>query len=324
MALALDVALIAVAAAFALFAGANDGGALLVTSLNTAAVRPLTAAVLLIAAVIAAPAIFGTGVASTLAGRLVAFQGSDDRLALVLAVTGAIAVVVALARAGLPTSLTLALIGGIVGVGIGGGLPIAWTWVAVVLLIAAAAPVVGLLAAYGLGWLWRHLPVRIAVVRQVRHGHRLGLVLQAFAYGSNDGQKMLCVFALAVPAATDHGRVVAPVWMLFAVGGLFAVGLALGVRRYGRRLRATVPALTPVHTVTAQLSAAMAVTGSAAAGAPVSMTQSITGALIGSSLSGGTGRIRWRPAAGLVAAWVLTLPVAGLVVALPAMFLIRW
>lgn len=320
----MDIALIVVAMVFAVFTGINDGGALLVTSLKMDSVRPLTAAALLAVTVVVAPAIFGTQVATTLSSRLVRFSGQDqDQLALLLAVLGATVVVIVLARGGLPTSLTLALIGGILGVGVGGGLPIAWSWVIVVLLVAAAAPFAGLAAAFGVARLWRALVLPSTVARQVRHAHRFALVFQAFAYGTNDGQKMLAVFALAIPAGLDEDGVVVRAWMLVTVGALFALGTLAGVRRYGMRLGSTMGALSPVHAVTAQLSAAVAVTGSAAAGAPASMTQSITGALIGSGLTDGGSRIRWQHAARIVAAWIVTLPIAMAVVALPAALLLR-
>lgn len=321
-----EIALIAIAVVFAVFAGANDGGTLLAVSLKLDPVRPATVAVVLTLAVAAAPIVLGTRVATTLAGRLVHFDAGAEAsadLALLLAVAGAVAVVALLSRGGLPTSLTLALIGGMLGVGLGGGLAVSWGWTVFVLAVAAVAPFAGLAMAVLILRLWHALSRRGSVGRQVRYAQLAGLALQGVAYGTNDGQKMLAVFALAVPAAIDDGRVVPPVWMVLAVGGLFAVGMLLGVRRYGMRLGSTVGAFTPVRAVTTQLSAALAVTGSAAAGAPASMTQSITGALLGSGLGAGMTRIRWDQAVKILVAWVVTVPVALAVVALPAALLLR-
>lgn len=318
-----EIALIVVAGLFAMFNGANDGGTLLATSLKLASWRPLAAALVLSVSVAVAPALFGTQVATTLAERLVSFHGPQGRLALLVAVTGTTAVVVGLSRGGMPTSLTLALIGAILGVGLGAGLPVAWSSVALVLVLAAAAPFAGLLGAWAVARVWAILPVRATVGRQVRHLHPLGLVLQAFAYGTNDGQKMLAVFALAAAGGTTGGRVATQAWMLLAACVLFAIGILVGIRRYGARMSSAVLPITPVNAVTAQLSAAAAVMCSAAAGAPVSMTQSVAGGLLGSGLAERTGRVRWHQAGGIAATWLLTLPAAALVTALPAAVLVR-
>ena len=66
----------------------------------------------------------------------------------------------------------------------------------------------------------------------------------------------------------------------------------------------------PFHVVSAELSAGVAVLGSTALGAPVSMTQSVTGGLVGSGASEGLTRIRWKIALRVGVAWVVTLPAA--------------
>jgi inorganic phosphate transporter, PiT family len=52
------------------------------------------------------------------------------------------------------------------------------------------------------------------------------------------------------------------------------------------------------------------VLGTGAVGAPVSMTQAVAGGLVGAGGTRGWSRVRWRAAAQLGVAWVLTLPTA--------------
>lgn len=59
-----------------------------------------------------------------------------------------------------------------------------------------------------------------------------------------------------------------------------------------------------------ELSSASVVLFSSALGAPVSMTQAIAGAMVGTEMSHGVGRIRWRQFASMGSAWVVTLPAA--------------
>ena len=314
-----EIALVVVACLFALFAGANDGGSLLATSLKTTSLRPLTATVVLAATVGLVPLVFGTQVATTLADRLVTFDGSRNLAVLLVAVAGATLVVAALSRRGLPTSLTLALIGSIIGAGLGAGFAVAWPWVLGVLALAVAAPIVGLLGARIVTRLLAVPRARTALSRRLRRLHRIGFALLAFAYSANDGQKILAVLVLASSAGdVDPQGVPAAPLTLLSASALFLVGALFGIRRYATRLGSAVLPVSPVHGVTAQLSAVAAVTGSAAAGMPVSMTQVIAGALVGSGLAESSRRVRWNQAVSIVGAWVLTVPAATAVCALAA------
>lgn len=78
--------------------------------------------------------------------------------------------------------------------------------------------------------------------------------------------------------------------LLALIAVLFTLGMLLGIRRLGGTLTSGVMLARPVHVVTAELSAAAAVLGSTAVGAPVSMTQSITAALVGTGIKEGYGR----------------------------------
>lgn len=103
---------IVAAAAFAVVSGANDGGTLVAMGLKVTSIKPLVAIGLLTLAVVTGPFLFGTQVATTLADRLVSFEGAVGDSALLVAVIAALSIVTVLSRRGLPTSLTLALMGG--------------------------------------------------------------------------------------------------------------------------------------------------------------------------------------------------------------------
>lgn len=298
------------AAAFAVINGTNDGGTLVANGLKVSSLRPLTASGIVLAGIVVVPFLFGTGVATTLVGRLVVFEGRFGQLALAAAILAATLVTVALTRRGLPTSLTLALIGGITGAGLGAGLPVAWETVGLVLLLAALAPVVGGVIAYLLSGVPVPLPRGASGRRVVDNAHRLGFGLQCVAYGANDGQKMLAVFAIAAGQATGSVR---PSWsLLLAIATLFVLGLMLGLPRIAAVINSGVMTSRPYDSVVAELSSATAVLGSAAVGMPVSMTQTITGGLVGVGTRTGLGRIRWEVVSRVGAAWALTLPLAAL------------
>lgn len=105
--------LLALAALFAVINGANDGGAMVATTLRVPGQRAVVSIAALSAALVVVPAVVGTGVASTLTSGLV--RASDDAQAELIAtgVIAAVVVVAVLTRWGLPTSLTLGVVGGI-------------------------------------------------------------------------------------------------------------------------------------------------------------------------------------------------------------------
>jgi inorganic phosphate transporter, PiT family len=310
----MEAVLLVAAGLFAVLNGANDGGTLVAMGLKIPSAKPLAALLLLSAAVGATPILLGTAVATTLAERLVSFEGSSGQLGLLVAIAVATAVVVALTRLSLPTSLTLSLVGAMTGAGWASGLAVSWTVLAFVLALAAAAPLVGAALAFALSRVALRISAPGGAHRKVRRLHQLAFTMQCVAYGANDGQKMLAVFLVA------FGTIGQPPSMavLFIIGVLFMFGAAIGVRRFSGTLATGVLPARPLNFVAAELSAASSVLGSAALGAPVSMTQAVTGGLIGSGINEGYRRIRWKTALHIVIAWGVTLPTAAVVAAIGA------
>ncbi|MGH3328567.1 MAG: inorganic phosphate transporter [Streptomycetales bacterium] len=286
--------------------GANDGGAILAIGLKLPRLRVWAALAALAGSLAVVPLVLGTAVAATFTNRLVSFGGG--RTAMVVGVLTALAVVVALSRSGQPTSLTLATVGGLTGAGAGYGLPVSTGWVVYVLALGVAAPVVGGVAAAGVS---RLLP-RFLAGGALGRAHQAGFALECLAYAANDGQKMLAVVAIATVTASPAD---VPVGAIVVMAVLFAAGSVYGLPRAGRSLGGQILAVRPVHAVSAEIAAAGTVLGCAALGAPVSMTQSVAGGLIGAGVTHGPGRVRWHAATKIAVAWLLTLPVSILVAA---------
>ncbi|MGI5274377.1 anion permease [Nonomuraea sp. CA-218870] len=301
------VVLVVIAGLFAIVSGMNDGGALLATGLKLPSVRPVTG-ILAMIVVIALVPLATHEVALTLVNRLATFEGPGGRAATAIAVLSALAVVTVLTWKGRPTSLTLALVGGLTGAGLGWGLPVSGPYVALVLGFGLAAPIVGGLVAWGV----TALLVRVSDARQLSGWHRLGFLLQILAYAANDGQKMLAIFMIAVGFSDAPPRYTILVAVLFGLGAMY------GLPKAGRTLSREIIAFRPLHGVAAELSAGTAVLGCSAVGMPVSMTQAVAGGLIGAGLVRGSGRVRWYAAVKIVVAWVLTLPASGLLAAAAA------
>jgi PiT family inorganic phosphate transporter len=300
--------LIIAAALFAVITGANDGASLIATNLSSKAMRPLVALGMLVVAVVIGPFLLGTAVATTLARGLVGFDASGGEEALLLAVAIAIGVMIVLARLRLPSSVTQALTGAIIGIGIGRDLPVDAGVVGKVLLVLIVAPV----AAGGLGVLFAALLERLRPRAEVR-GHLMRLhaasfLCQCAAYAGNDSQKMMAIFAVAAGTVSTKVEAVAPVQV--AIGLLFFVGTLMGVSGLGNRVGKLLP-IRPLNAISAGFGSSVAVLGSALLGSPVSMAQSSASALVGSETHLVTyRRVRWEQAIRILSTWVTTLPTA--------------
>lgn len=185
--------LVAAAFATAFVSGSNDGATLVSVNTRTTTVAPLAAMVVLSALVGLGPFLVGTAVATTVARGLVAFERTGGTLAFLVAVLCALAIVFFLSHRGMPTSVTLALTGTIVGAGVGFGLPVHWTTVGAVLLAGLVAPLGAGLAGYVVASL-EHALKPPALPPRIRHNaERAGFLLECFAYGSNDAEKLVAI-----------------------------------------------------------------------------------------------------------------------------------
>jgi PiT family inorganic phosphate transporter len=308
--------LLAVAVALAVISGINDGGVLLAPAVRYPVVPVGWFVAVLCLALVSGPLLLGVSVARTLESGI--FGGQDDtRSVFLIGVAVALVVVLGLSRGGLPTSLTLALVGGLSGAAWGSGLGVAGGTVGKVLLIGAAAPTVGMLAGWLVGQLSRMRPAERRRTGTFRALHVTAFSLQCLAYAINDGQKMLAVAAVAVAAlpgavaVLDSGNP----GMLAAVSGtlmlLFCLGMLSSVRAVSGRIASGLAVLRPVDAISAQFVAAASVLASSAAGAPVSMTQALAGGVVGAAGSKGMRRVRWDAAARIAGAWLVTLPASG-------------
>ncbi len=300
--------LLVAALVFAVATGVNDGATLLALGSRVPGLSLLWTVAILAAAVVVTPLVLGTAVAQTFLNRLVDF-GDQLPEAMLVAVGVALAVVVVLGMRGIPTSLTVATLGGIVGAGVGQGLEVHWATVLIVVVVALTAPLLGAAVAFGVIALAARVGWRGGAGTLLRRSHVAALALQSVAYGANDGQKMLAVFAAAA-AATGSAAIDAGVTEMVVIGVFFTIGTLVGLRRYGRTIGLAILPTRPLNAVVAEASAGAVVTATGLLGSPVSSTQTLVTSLVGSGLDGGYRRIRWQTVLAIAAAWVTTFPLA--------------
>lgn len=309
------IALGVLAVAFAFASGANDGGVLLAMGTRYSGLTLPRQIVFLAAMLVVMPVVGGVNVAHTLAEGL--FDPSHGTWLFVIGAAWPLVVTFAFNRVGIPTSLSLALVGGLTGVALGSGQGIRSALVIRVLLVAAAAPLVAGVLGFVVDRIAR-LAGNVHHAEWAMRGlHRVSFFVQCAAYALNDGQKMLAVGAVALGVLFPN--LASPlsasgVWcrlvVLMVLVIFFVIGTLLTLRPVTRRVGYDIAQLRPFDEVSAELLSGITVIGSSALGVPVSMSQALTGAVIGLSGSKGTRRVRWRNAGTIVVAWIATLPVS--------------
>lgn len=311
----LSSALVTITLLMAVVSGMNDGGVLMALAVRYPVFPLLWFAGIICTVLVVGPLLLGQSVARTLQSGLFGRQHGTES-AFLIGVAVALAVVLALNRWGLPTSLTLALVGGLSGAAWGAGLGVAWGSVGRVLMIGALAPAVGGFAGLLVGRLVRfRTPDRRRRSGSFRVLHLAAFILQCLAYSANDGQKMLAVAAVAGTSLPGTIVLFGPggnVWALAAVLAglmlLFCAGMLVSIRTVTPKIASGLATLRPIDAVSAEVVGAASVLASSAIGVPVSMTQATAGAVVGAVSSKSARRVRWESATRIVAAWLVTLP----------------
>lgn len=317
------------AVTFNVTSGFHDAAEIAAPAVVTRAMRPAGALAVFVAMTFVGPFLAGTAVADTV-GSVVMLSGEEPAAALAIVTAGtagAAAWNVVTWRAGIPSSSTHALVGGLVGVTViaAGAGHVRWGVAAlgdgqvegVVKIVAALvlSPLAGLLA----GWLAFRLGralLRRATPRANRPLRRLqvaGTGLLAFAHGGNDAQKSMGVIALALVLGGRLSSFAVPTWVVLVSAATLVAGGLTGGWGVARTLGRGIYRLEPLHAAGAQTGAAGVIYGAALLGGPVSTTQ-----VVGSSITGvGAGdrprRVRWDTGATMMVAWLVTVPAAALV-----------
>ncbi|MHB8287761.1 MAG: inorganic phosphate transporter [Acidimicrobiales bacterium] len=306
----LAVILLLVALGYALLNGANNGSTIVAIATSSTTLLPATAIAFLAAGLAFGPLVLGTLVARTIANRLVNATGFTGELTFLVGIVAAVLVIGLLAWRKLPSSLTLATIGGLAGSALAGGLRVSWTISLLAVALAITVPLVTGLVAFVAS---KFLPVVLTIAgrhgldrRKLRWFRNASFALQALAYATNDGQRMIAVMLVALGTGSQRNPLNFEV--LAAIAAAFALGAVIGTGRMARGAPAQIAPGSTFERSLASVIASLAAFSSSALGIPVSMTQTTSAALVGAHTTSGKHRVRWEETTKLLSAWVLTLP----------------
>lgn len=317
------ILVIVVTMAFAYTNGFHDAANAIATSVSTRALTPRVA--LLMAAVGNLVGSFlGAKVAATVGEGIVNLPAGTASLVVVFAgLVGAIAWNLITWYFGLPASSSHSLIGGLVGATLAAlslGLRGAVLWHGIldkVVVPMVLSPVVGLIVGFlvmtALMWIFRRVaPGKLN--RGFRYAQTGSAALMALGHGMQDAAKSMGIIVLAlVLSGMQHNHHI-PLWVYLATAAVMAAGTYSGGWRVIRTLGRRIIHLDPPHGFAAELSGAGVLFVAAIGfGAPISTTHTITASIMGVGATKRLSAVRWGVAGNIVAAWILTLPAAGLI-----------
>jgi inorganic phosphate transporter, PiT family len=293
--------------------GLNDGGNLLASFTAGRVIAPRAAWALLLLSLLG-PLLVGRQVARTVGVSVIDLAGQGVT-GFVLIIIVAMTVVLGSWRARIPTSMTLALAGAMLGWTLVASRrsPIHWAGAARVLVGMPVSVLAGLGCAFAAYRAARRILSRqphARVLRLARYQYATS-ALQAVAYGSNDMEKTIGLVVVAEVLAGTSRMPRFDAWLpLMLAFASFALGALVGGWRVARRVGSGVFRARPVQAMSEQLASGLVVAGLAFAGAPVSSTQTIDGSLVGVGVGVRASAIRWGLVREMLASWLVTLPLA--------------
>lgn len=325
---------IVTAVAFDFTNGFHDTGNAMATSIATGALKPKTA-VGLSAVLNLVGAFLSVEVALTITRDVLNIQQDDGSL--IPGLTGEIALMIIFAGLtggilwnlltwllGLPSSSSHALFGGLIGSGIVGAGFFNVNWngiVGKIIIPALLSPVIAATVAALGTWLVYKITKGVHDAHR-ETGFRWGQIgtasLVSLAHGTGDAQKTMGVIALALIAhgdltvqhVEDHGL---PIWIIFVCGIAIALGTYLGGWRIIRTLGKGLVEIDSPQGMAAEASSAAIILTSSHMGMALSTTHVATGSILGTGIGRPGAKVRWGVAGRMGAAWLITMPAAGIV-----------
>jgi PiT family inorganic phosphate transporter len=107
-----------------------------------------------------------------------------------------------------------------------------------------------------------------------------------------------------------------PVWVILVSATAIALGTYLGGWRLIRTLGGRIMKIRPIHGFASQFAGASVILSAALLGGPVSTTQVMSSAIMGSGAAERINKVRWQVGQEMLVAWLLTIPVSGLIASL--------
>ncbi|WP_462222724.1 anion permease [Ferruginibacter sp.] len=138
----------------------------------------------------------------------------------------------------------------------------------------------------------------------------------SIGHGGNDAQKVMGIIGAALIAqGTIQNFSDLPNWVPIACYLAIGLGTMSGGWKIVKTMGTKITKVTPLEGVAAETAGAFTLFFTGQMGIPVSTTHTITGSIIGVGATKRLSAVRWGVTINLIWAWILTIPVSGLLAA---------
>jgi len=320
--------LIALALAFDFLNGFHDSANSIATIVSTRVLTPRQAVIWAAFFNFAALLFFGYHVAGTIGKGIIDISVMDYQI-IFATLIGACLWDIMTWYAGLPTSSSHALMGGLIGAALvkAGISSLIWKGILITVAFIFISPLLGLLLGLVFGsavnWIFRRKsPSEVDHI--FRKGQLLSAALYSLGHGGNDAQKTMGIIAGLLFSAGMLDHFFIPLWVAVSCYGAIAMGTMFGGWRIVKTMGQKVTKLKPVDGFCAESAAAASIYVASALGVPVSTTHTITGSIMGVGSLRRLSAVRWGVAGKILWAWILTIPCAAAISALTYYITIRF
>ncbi len=313
----LIVFIILVALTFDFLNGFHDAANSIATVVSTRVLAPQKAVLWAAFFNFVAAFVLGTHVAKTIGKGMIDLSVVTHDVVLA-GLLGAIAWNLFTWYYGLPVSSSHALIGGYAGAAVAkGGLDVilvsGWTKTLIFIVLAPMiGAFLGFLLMVSVTWIFRRWhPYRLD--RLFRKLQLVSAALYSLGHGGNDAQKTMGIITGVLVASGVLAKFEVPLWVVLISHAAIALGTMFGGWRIVKTMGTKITKLQPFGGFCAETSGAITLVGATLGGIPVSTTHTITGAIVGVGATKRLSAVRWGMAGRIVWAWILTIPLSGLV-----------
>ncbi len=146
----------------------------------------------------------------------------------------------------------------------------------------------------------------------------------SIGHGGNDAQKVMGVIGVAlITSGNIQNFSDLPGWVPIACYLAIGIGTLSGGWKIVKTMGTKITKVTPLEGVAAETAGALTLFFTAQMAIPVSTTHTITGSIIGVGATKRLSAVRWGVTVNLLWAWILTIPVSGLLAAI-TYFIVRF
>lgn len=313
-----------VALLFDFLNGMSDAANSIATIVATRVLSPVAAVTWAAFWNFAAVFIFGVSVANTI-GKNIVDPSLVNEYLILAALIGAVIWVWVCTHYGLPISVSHSLIGGLIG-------PVLFTYgttgliakgIIKIAIFIVLSPIIGMILGFFMMCLVMFIFKRTSPfkVDNIFKGMQLfSSAIFSLGHGSNDAQKTMGIIALLLFSVAGSNEFIGqylfnaekgfhvPYWLVITCYSVIALGTLAGGWRVIKTLGNDLTRLKPVHGFCAETAGALTLIGTSLGGIPISTTHTITGSIIGVSMTRGLASVRWATASNIVVAWICTIP----------------